>query len=84
MKTLLLTLAAALMFGIGYATADEVHDWQDLEGVRAHIQQAFNEMERAQAANHYDMGGHASKAEKHLREAEHELHEAIESRQKAH
>jgi hypothetical protein len=35
-------------------------------------------MERAQAANHYDMGGHAAKAERLLHDAEHELNMAVE------
>jgi hypothetical protein len=36
-------------------------------------------MERARAANHYDMQGHGVKAEQLLREAEKELHEAVEA-----
>jgi hypothetical protein len=34
-------------------------------------------MERARAANHYDMDGHGVKAEEHLRAAEHELDAAV-------
>jgi hypothetical protein len=37
------------------------------------------QLDRARAANHYDMAGHGAKAEEHLRAAEHELHEAIEA-----
>jgi hypothetical protein len=36
-------------------------------------------MERARAANHYDMEGHGARAEQLLRDAEKELHEAIEA-----
>jgi len=41
--------------------------------------EAIHEMERARAANLYDMGGHGEKAEQMLRDAKHELHDAIES-----
>jgi hypothetical protein len=84
MKNFVLAAVAVLMFAVGFAVAGEVHDWQDLEAVRGHVHEAISEMERAQAANHYDMGGHASKAEKFLHDAEKELHEAIEARKKAH
>jgi hypothetical protein len=36
-------------------------------------------MDRARAANHYDMDGHGVKAERLLHEAEHELDLAVES-----
>jgi hypothetical protein len=36
-------------------------------------------MKAAQAANEYDMGGHASKAEKLLHEAEQEMKRAAET-----
>jgi hypothetical protein len=41
--------------------------------------EAIHEMERARAANHYDMNGHGAKAEDLLHQVEHELHEAIEA-----
>ena len=56
-----------------------MRDWHDLEAIHRHVQEAIHEMERARAANHYDMDGHGVKAEEHLRQAERELHEAIES-----
>ena len=37
---------------------------------------------RARAANHYDMQGHGERAEQLLREAERELHEAVEAAKK--
>jgi low affinity Fe/Cu permease len=77
MKKILLA-ASALTLVTGVALA-QVRDWRDLEAVHRHINESIREMERARAANHYDMQGHGIKAEQLLREAEHELHEAIES-----
>jgi hypothetical protein len=77
-------LSVCLSFAAGIALADKVRDWHDLEEVHAHVTEAIHEMERARAANHYDMAGHGAKAEEHLRQAEHELHEAIEASKAAH
>ena len=63
----------------GVALAENVHDWHDLEAVHAHVVEAIHEMDRARAANHYDMAGHGAKAEELLHQAEHELHEAVEA-----
>jgi hypothetical protein len=63
------------------AFAEEVRDKGDLRAAHEKIQNALKDLERAQRANHYDMGGHAAKAEEDLRHAERELHEAIESRE---
>jgi len=79
MKKAIAVAALCLSFVAGAAFAERVHDWRDLEAVRGHVREAIHEMERARAANHYDMGGHGIKAEEHLRAAEHELHEAVES-----
>jgi hypothetical protein len=85
MKKALLVALAGLSLGAGaVAFADKVHDWHDLDKVHTHIQESIHEMERARAANHYDMAGHGAKAEELLRQAEHELHEAIESSKAAH
>ena len=81
MKKFLITATAALLMVVGYATAEKVHDWHDLEETHNHIKEALHEMERAQKANHYDMGGHAAKAEQLMRDAEHELGLAIQARQ---
>ena len=54
-----------------------VHDWRDLDAVHRHINEAIHEMERARAANHYDMAGHGKKAEDLLRGAERELQQAV-------
>lgn len=79
MKKTLAVAALCLSFVGGAAFAEKIHDWHDLEAVQKHVQEAIHEMERARAANHYDMAGHGVKAEEHLRGAERELHEAIEA-----
>jgi hypothetical protein len=84
-KTLLAApLVLALAFSAGAAYAEPVRDWKDLEAVHKHVQEAIHEMERAQASNHYDMDGHAVKAEEALRHAEQELGEAVESAKRHH
>jgi len=72
-------LSVCLSFAAGVAVADRVRDWHDLEAVQKHVQEAIREMDRARAANHYDLGGHGAKAELHLHAAENELHDAIEA-----
>jgi hypothetical protein len=77
MKKLLIAASALTLFtGLAWA---EVRDWRDLERVHKHIAESIHEMERARAANHYDMQGHGARAEQLLRDAEKELHEAIEA-----
>jgi hypothetical protein len=77
MKKLLIAASAlTLLSGLAFA---EVRDWRDLEKVHKHITESIHEMERARAANHYDMEGHGAKAEQLLRDAQRELHEAIEA-----
>ena len=77
-------LSVCLSFAAGAAFADRVHDWADLESAHNHVLEAMKEMDRARAANHYDMAGHGAKAEEHLHAAEHELHESIEAARAAH
>jgi hypothetical protein len=84
MKTVLLIAATALTFVAGIAVADAVRDWHDLDKVHEHVVEAIHEMDRARAANHYDMAGHGAKAEQLLKDAEHELHEAVEASKAAH
>ena len=79
MKKLLFVICGVSMLAFSSAYAEKVQDWKDLEKVHEHVKEAIHEIERAQKANHYDMGGHAAKAEEELRHVEHELHEAIES-----
>ncbi len=70
--------AFCLSFAVGAGFAF-VRDWHDLDAVHRHIDEAIHEMERARAANHYDMEGHGKKAEELLRGAERELKEAVEA-----
>ena len=78
MNKLLLAFVGLFLVS-GLAFSEPVRDWRDLEKVHQHVQEAIHEMERVAKANHYDMGGHAAKAEQLLRGAERELHEAVES-----
>ncbi|MGA2861528.1 MAG: hypothetical protein ACLQFF_04445 [Steroidobacteraceae bacterium] len=82
-KTLLIALAGVSIAAGAVALADMVHDWHDLAKVHNHVVEAIHEMEHAREANHYDMAGHGAKAEDLLRQAEHELHEAIEASKSA-
>jgi hypothetical protein len=79
MKKITSTLALALAFGAGAVVSAQVHDWHDLDNVHKHVLESINEMERARAANHYDMMGHGEKAENLLRGAERELGLAIDA-----
>jgi hypothetical protein len=72
-------LFMCLSFVAGIAVSQNVRDWHDLDAVHNHVQEAIHEMEKARAANHYDMAGHGAKAEDHLRAAERELHDAIDA-----
>ncbi|MGA9529128.1 MAG: hypothetical protein WBS24_13525 [Terriglobales bacterium] len=79
-KTMAVTvLSLCLSFAAGFALAERVHDWADLESAHSHVLEAIKEMDRARAANHYDMAGHGAKAEEHLHAAERELHDSIEA-----
>ena len=78
-KKILATAALGLSFVAGALVAGQAHDWHDLDDVRKHVDESINEMERARAANHYDMAGHGAKAEEHLRAARAELGLAIEA-----
>jgi hypothetical protein len=80
MKKQLLIAVLAASVGAGLvAYGAPVHDWHDLDRVHAHVLDAIHEMERARAANHYDMAGHGARAEDLLHQAEHELHDAVEA-----
>ena len=72
-------LSVCLSFVAGIAVAEKVHDWADLEAAHNHTQDAIHAMDRARAANHYDMEGHGARAEEHLRAAERELGLAIDA-----
>jgi hypothetical protein len=78
-KTFLIAIAGVSIGAGAVALADKVHDWHDLDEVHNHVVEAIHEMDRARAANHYDMAGHGAKAEQFLHQAEHELHDAVEA-----
>jgi hypothetical protein len=79
MKKVLGISALALSFFAGAAVSAQVHDWHDLDEVHKHVLEAIHEMDRARAANHYDMAGHGARAEEHLHAAEHELDMAVQA-----
>jgi hypothetical protein len=79
MKAAVFAIASALSLAAGLVCAEPVKDWHDLDKVHTHVVESIHEMEKARAANHYDMAGHGAKAEELLRQAERELHEAIEA-----
>ena len=79
MKRMFRAVAFVLAFTAGAVVSAQVHDWHDLDNVHKHVLESINEMERARAANHYDMMGHGAKAENHLRAAEQELNLAIDA-----
>ena len=83
MKKTLLVALTGLSLGAGAVVfAQRVHDWRDLDRVHNHVLEAIHEMERARAANHYDMAGHGAKAAEFLHQAERELGLAVEAAKK--
>jgi hypothetical protein len=80
MNKKILVAVVALSFIAGGAFAGRrVKDWRDLHKAHMHLQQVIKEMERARAANNYDMAGHGAKAEDLVRQAERELGMAVEA-----
>jgi len=79
MKKAFAIVALLVSFMAGASFAGRVRDWHDLDEVHKHVNEAIHEMERARAANHYDMAGHGAKAEQFLRDAERELIKAVEA-----
>jgi hypothetical protein len=79
MKKLFIPIIVATLAVSGAVLAGPVRDWKDLHAVHEKVQNAIKDLEKARAANHYDMKGHGAKAEQLLREAEKELHEAVEA-----
>ena len=79
MKKAIAIAALCLSFILGTAFAAAVRDWHDLDKARDHIHEAQREMNKARAANNYDMAGHGAKAEEHLRAADREISLSIEA-----
>jgi hypothetical protein len=84
MRKILAVMALAVAFVAGALVSAQVRDWHDLDDVHKHVVESIQEMERARAANHYDMQGHGAKAEQLLRDTEHELSLAIEAAKHGH
>ena len=79
MKKILGVFALAAAFAAGIVVSAQARDWHDMDAVHRHVIESIHEMERARAANHYDMQGHGARAEEHLRAAEHELDLAVQA-----
>jgi hypothetical protein len=79
MKKISAVIALSAAFAAGALVSAQARDWHDLDKVHQHVIEAIQEMDRARAANHYDMEGHGAKAEEHLHAAEHELDLAVRS-----
>ena len=79
MKKVLSIGALVLSFAAGAVLSAQVRDWHDLDEVHKHVLESIREMDRARAANHYDMEGHGARAEEHLHAAEHELDLAVQA-----
>lgn len=79
MKKIYAVCALTLAFVAGAVVSAQVRDWHDLDKVHDHVVEAISEMDRARAANHFDMEGHGVKAEEHLHAAERELGLAIQA-----
>lgn len=79
MKSVFSVVPVAFAFIAGLSLSAQVRDWHDLDLIHRHVIEAIQEMDRARAANHYDMEGHGVRAAEHLRAAEHELDLAMRS-----
>ncbi|HTD06739.1 hypothetical protein [Undibacterium sp.] len=84
MKTAVYGIAFALGTGLigGAAIAGPEAGHPNIIAAREDTTHAIEKLKAAQAANEYDMGGHAAKAEKLLAEAEHEMKLAAEAANK--
>jgi hypothetical protein len=76
-------LAAVAVFAVGFALAEPVHDWHEIEAVHVHVQEAIHEIQDVRVKNHFDMAGHGAKAEDLLKQAEKELALAVEAARRA-
>jgi hypothetical protein len=78
-KTMTLVALGAAMVAAGAAFAGPEAGHPNIIAARENAQAAIEKLKAAQAANEYDMGGHAAKAEKLLRQAEQEMKLAAEA-----
>jgi hypothetical protein len=84
MQKVLLAATAVLGVAVGFALAEPVHDWHDIEAVRVQVHDAIQEVQDIRVKNHMDMAGHGAKAETLLKDAEKELALGIEAAKRAH
>ena len=78
-KTMTLVALGASLVAAGAAFAGPEAGHPNIIAARQHAQAAIEKLKAAQVANEYDMGGHAAKAEKLLREAEEQMRLAAEA-----
>jgi hypothetical protein len=78
-KTMTLAALGASLLAAGVAFAGPEAGHPNIIAAREHAQAAIEKLKAAQVANEYDMGGHAAKAEKLLREAEEQMRLAAEA-----
>ena len=78
-KTMTLVALGAALAAAGTAFAGPEAGHPNIIAARENAQAAIEKMKAAQAANEYDMGGHAAKAEKLLHQAEQEMKMAAEA-----
>ena len=78
-NTLTLVALGAALVAAGTAFAGPEAGHPNIIAAREAATTAIEKLKAAQVANEYDMGGHAAKAEKLLREAEHEMKLAAEA-----
>lgn len=81
MIAMALALGAASIGSTAFAAGPEAGH-PNIIAAREDATHAIEKLKAAQAANEYDMGGHAAKAEKLLGEAEHEMKLAAEAANK--
>jgi hypothetical protein len=81
-KTMALVALGASLLAAGAAIAGPEAGHPNIIAAREHAQAAIEKLKAAQVANEYDMGGHAAKAEKLLREAEEQMRLAAEAANK--
>ena len=78
-KTMTLVALGAALAAAGAAFAGPEAGHPNIIAARDAVQVAIEKLHAAQAANEYDMGGHAAKAEKLMHQAEAEMKLAAEA-----
>ena len=81
-NTLALGAVGVALLAAGTAIAGPEAGHPTIIAAREAAQAAIEKLKAAQVANEYDMGGHAAKAEKLLREAEEQMRLAAEAANK--